>query len=158
MSKDYFRVNLSDSFALGLPLTEVETVIKLEQREIAAIPGIAQFWYGVTNYRGSLLWVLDTGDFLQLDDWQINPLEKLTAVVLNYQFQGIKRRVAVTVQQLAGVVSPQDKQLQPLSSENQAKFRDLFTSQVQSDELPIYLLDIEKLLQDLYQKSELLKV
>lgn len=155
MIQDYFGVSLSAIWKLALPLTDVETVIKLEQTEIATVPGIAQFWYGVTNYRGNLLWVLDPENFLQLDSSQINSTEKLTAVVLTCQLQGTTKRIAFVVKQLAGVVSIRTELLTFLSNDDKSQFFDLFIGQIIVNDNLFYLLDVEKLFREISKKSNL---
>lgn len=156
MIHNYFSVSLSTPWKVALPLTDVETVIKLEQTEIATVPGIAQFWYGVTNYRGNLLWVLDTERFLQIDSFQVNSIEKLTAVVLKHKVEGITKKVAFTVQRLEGLVSIQAESLSVLSTQTKSQFGNLFISQFEENNVLFYLLDLEKLFKEFYQKSELL--
>ncbi|BAU64555.1 CheW protein [Stanieria sp. NIES-3757] len=156
MIQNYFSVSLSTSWKVALPLTDVETVIKLEQTEMATIPGIAQFWYGVTNYRGNLLWVLDTEKFLQIDSFQVNSIEKMTAVVLNHKVEGITKKVALTVKRLEGVVSMQTENLSVLSTQTKSQFSNSFSSQFEANDVLFYLLDIEQLFKVFYQKSELL--
>ncbi|GAB4231379.1 MAG: hypothetical protein Kow0049_13700 [Stanieria sp.] len=167
MIQNYFSVSLSTPWKVALPLTDLETVIKLEPTEIAIIPGIAQFWYGVTNYRGNLLWVLDTEKFLQIDSCegltsgvytprQVNSLEKLTAVVLTTKVEGITKKVAFTVKGLEGVISIKLDSLSVLSTQIKSQFSNSFVSQFLEKEILFYLLDVQQLFKELSQKSELL--
>jgi twitching motility protein PilI len=156
MIQHYFSVSLSTTWQVALPLTDVETVIKLEQKEIATIPGIAQFWYGVTNYRGNLLWVLDTEKFLQIDSFQANSTEKLTAVVLAYKLEGITKKVSFTVKGLEGMISSKAENLSFVSTQTKAQFCNSFVNQFQENDILFYLLDVKQLFQELSHKSELL--
>ncbi|AFZ36928.1 CheW domain protein [Stanieria cyanosphaera PCC 7437] len=158
MIQNYFSVSLSTPWKVALPLTDVETVIKLEPTEIAIIPGIAQFWYGVTNYRGNLLWVLDTEEFFKINSFQVNSLEKLTAVVLTTKIEGITKKVAFTAKGLEGVISIKLDSLSILSTQTKSQFSNSFVSQFQENDILFYLLDVQQLFKELSQKSELLPV
>ena len=64
MNREYFSFELSTGIDLALPLTDMKVAAQFEVRNICIIPGVADFWYGVTNYKGSLVWVLDSDRFL----------------------------------------------------------------------------------------------
>ena len=66
MNREYFTVELASQIVLGLSLTEMATVVQFETKYICAVPGVAEFWHGVVNFKGSLLWVLDSDRFLSL--------------------------------------------------------------------------------------------
>ncbi len=162
MIQEYFGLELG-SVHLALPLVDLETVAKFEQKGICTIPGIASFWYGVFNYRGSLLWVLDTEQFLGLTAEKERSVgrmsadsadQKLTAVVLSHQFQGSKRRVALVVRQLEGILSINQSQLESVSSLS-SSFSIYCTTKIEQDNKTFYVLDSETFLEQLYTSSEL---
>lgn len=64
MNQEYFTVALSTSVDLGLSLVDMGTVAQFEVKNICTVPGVANFWYGVVNFKGSLLWILDSDRFL----------------------------------------------------------------------------------------------
>ncbi|NJL51470.1 MAG: hypothetical protein HC930_03290 [Hydrococcus sp. SU_1_0] len=66
MNQEYFTVEIASKVTLGLLLSEMDTVTQLETQNICTVPGVEDFWYGVVNFRGSLLWVLDSDRFFQL--------------------------------------------------------------------------------------------
>ena len=64
MDREYFSFELSTRIDLALSLTDMKVVTQFEVKNICIVPGVADFWYGVTNFKGSLIWVLDSDRFL----------------------------------------------------------------------------------------------
>ena len=64
MDREYFSVELSTGIDLALSLTDMKVVAQFEAKNICIVPGVADFWYGVTNFKGSLIWVLNSDRFL----------------------------------------------------------------------------------------------
>ena len=64
MDREYFSFELSTGIDLALPLTDMKVATQFEVTNICVVPGVADFWYGVTNFKGSLMWVLDSDRFL----------------------------------------------------------------------------------------------
>ena len=71
INQEYFTVELASKITLGFSLSEIGTVAQFETLNICAVPGVAEFWYGVANFKGSLLWILDSDRFL--DDGAVAP-------------------------------------------------------------------------------------
>ena len=63
VNQEYFTVELASKITLGLSLNEMVTVAQFETKNICIVPGVADFWYGVVNFKGSLLWILDSDRF-----------------------------------------------------------------------------------------------
>ena len=63
INQEYFTVELASKITLGLSLNEMVTVAQFEIKNICIVPGVADFWYGVVNFKGSLLWILDSDLF-----------------------------------------------------------------------------------------------
>ena len=66
MIQEYFGIQLTRSVRVALPLADLETIARFQRQRICPIPGVAPFWLGVANQRGSLLWVLDGDQFFNL--------------------------------------------------------------------------------------------
>ena len=129
MYDDYFRVLLSGSIRVALPLNEVETVCKINQRQVCPIPGVQPSLLGVFNRQGTLTWVWDISEFMELGSQQYKPGKDWTAVVITRKnksrkdIQPKKMSAACVVAQLEGVFAPIEikeftkpikKNLQPL--------------------------------------------
>lgn len=159
MNREFFVVELSASIRLGLNLEEMTTVTQFEQKDICIVPGVAPFWYGVVNFKGSLLWVLDIDRFLNLagsvetvsDRWNL----KLTSILLTYQIQGIQKRVALAVKKLDGLLTVQSSQLQPISSTAPSSLKAICKMAIEKENTITYILDVETLFQQLHQLSTL---
>lgn len=159
MNQEYFAVELSASIRLGLTLEDMATVTQFEQKDICIVPGVAPFWHGVVNFKGSLLWVLDTDRFFNLekeletisDRWNL----KFTSILLTHQIQGTQRRVALVVKKLEGLFTVQSSQLQPISTALPSSLQTICKAAVERENKITYILDTEAFLQQLHQQSNL---
>ena len=159
MNQEYFTVELSASIQLGLPLVDMKTVVQFEQKDICLVPGVAPFWYGVVNFKGSLLWLLDTDSFFNL---KVNPNttsdrfnSKLTSVLLTHQIKETQRRAALVVQKLQGLVTVESSKLKPLSTSVPSSLRTVCQAEVETTNNIIYILEPAAFLQQLHQQSTL---
>lgn len=144
----YFVVELSDSICLGIPLADLVCATQLEPRDICLVPGVAPFLYGVVNFRGSLLWVLDS--HYLFDFAEDNNSQKLTAIVINHR--ETSRRVALVVRQLKGIMSVEPEQ--PTSSGNVSTLLEKScTGIVRQKDRNLYLLNSLAFFDRLYQYS-----
>jgi twitching motility protein PilI len=155
MIQEYFVIELTDSICLALPLVGIESVSRFEQKDICAIPGIPPFWLGVINHQGSLLWVLDTEQFLHLTPSGNRLSQQLTSVILTHQLQGSRRRVALLVEKLQGVITCEESEIQPVSSSLSNQLQDFCRATVTQKNKTFCLINPEALFQTLYQKSTL---
>ncbi|MGK7876379.1 MAG: chemotaxis protein CheW [Xenococcaceae cyanobacterium] len=156
MIQEYFGIQLSHSVRVALPLTDVETFAHIQRQRISPIPGVAKFWLGVANQRGSLLWVLDADQFFDLVPASDHQEQQLTAVVLTRLIQGTQRRVAWIVKELEGVLPVHSTQSQPLPPPLQPRFQTLFTATFKQDDKTIVVLDSEAFFQALRPQSNAL--
>ena len=160
MIQEYFSVRLSDSIDLGLPLADMTTVAQFERKDICLVPGIAPFWHGVVNFKGSLLWVLDTARLFDLDTQsdRFTPhhlAQKPVAVILKHQIEDTPRRVALMVQKLQGILSIESDKLKPISTSVSSVMQNLGTAVIEQNDRPTYILNSEAFLQHLHQHSAL---
>ena len=160
MDREYFAVELSASIQLGLPLVDMKTVVQFEQKDICLVPGVAPFWYGVVNFKGSLLWVLDSDRFFNLKTNSNATSDrfglKLTSVLLTHQIEGTQRRTALVVQKLQGLLTIEPSKLKPLSTSVPSSLQTVCKAQVETNNNFIYILDPAAFLQQLQQKSTLI--
>lgn len=148
MMQEYFAIELSDSVRLALPLEDMETVTRVEHSEICPIPGVAQFWLGVVNQGGSLLWVLDSSRFWHLSSFAYRQGQSVTMVVLKHQVQGTQRRVGLIVRKLEGLVI--------LSNEfitEEKSCHPLLATRVEHNDQPIAILETDPFFQTLYSPT-----
>lgn len=155
MNQEYFTVEIASEINLGLPLADLGAVIQLETANICPVPGVASFWYGVVNFKGSLLWVLDSDRFFNLELQNQNP-RKLTAVILQSQQSGRQKKVALVTQKLKGLTTVESSCLQPLSDQISPELQKCCSAM--DHEADIYVIDSAALLQQLHQQSSLVSV
>ena len=156
MNQEYFHVGLSESIYLGLPLNFLDQLIHLESDKICLIPGVAAFWEGVFNYRGSLVWILDTTKFLRKNSEEVLINKKQTLLVLNPQLQaGQKKQVALAVKNLAGIITLDKNQGKTSVLTDHLSFlgQKICPIVVEQEAKQIYLLDFNILLEKIYQNS-----
>lgn len=176
MNQEYFTIEIASEINLGLPLADLGAVIQLETANICTVPGVASFWYGVVNFKGSLLWVLDSDRFFMrslsktpkglasrraphrfsnLKLQNQNP-RKLTAVILQTQQSGNQKKVALVTQKLKGLTTVDSSCLQSLSAHVSSELQKCCLAMVH--EAGIYVIDSVALLQQLHQQSSLVSV
>ncbi len=158
MIQEYFSVQLSGSIRLGLPLVDMTTVAQFDWQNICIVPGVAPFWYGVVNFKGSLLWILDTDRMLNLEvqsEFQTSRrlTQKPVATILTHQVEATQRRVALIVKQLEGIISVDSSKLMPLSHSALPALQKICTAMVEQNERTTYILNSSVFLQQLHQQS-----
>ncbi|MDJ0533253.1 MAG: chemotaxis protein CheW [Xenococcaceae cyanobacterium MO_207.B15] len=155
MNQEYFNVGLSESIYLGLPLDSIDKLIHLESDNICVIPGVASFWAGVFNYRGSLVWILDS-QFLTVASLAERMPKKQTLLVLKPQIQeGQKKQVALIVKKLAGILTIDRKQCKSWSATSALSSLGgkICPTVAEEENKQIYLLDTDILFEQIYQNS-----
>ena len=155
MNLEYFTVKLAPKVSLGIPLEDMGSVIQLEKTNICTVPGVPSFWYGVANFKGSLLWILDSQSFFNLEFSQRSS-QKLTAVILQNQQSKNQNRVALVTQQLQGIISVESSRIKT-STDNisWSRLKASCSGIAQSEAQEIYLINPLALLQQLHQQSSL---
>ena len=156
MNQEYFHVGLSKSIYLGLPLNSIDKLIHLESDNICVSPGVVSFWAGLFNYRGSLVWIIDTNKFLTVASEEELMAKKQTLLVLNPQIQeGQKKQIALMVKNLAGILTLDKNQCQSSCATEALSSlgKKICPTVVEEENKQIYLLDTNILLEQIYQNS-----
>ena len=154
MNQEYFTIKLSSGINLALSLADMRTVDQFEIKNICPVPGVADFWYGVVNFKGSLLWVLDSDRFFDLNKENNRP-SKLTAVIL-HNLQG-RQKVALVTQQLLGILSIEASCLKPMNSVYPV-LNECCRAIAQTESQKVYIIDSVALLEQLQERSTLVSV
>lgn len=69
----FLKFNLSSDMTALLPVGQLVAVLKIEAVKITAIPHLPPWVMGVYNWRGEVLWIVDTGHLLGVSSWQHQP-------------------------------------------------------------------------------------
>ena len=154
MNREYFTVELASEIVLGIALTDMATVVQFETKYICAVPGVAEFWHGVVNFKGSLLWVLDGDRFLNLPDKNKTSPQKLTAIII----QDRQKQVALATRQLKGIVEVEPSDLKSLADDDTSLLHQCCSAIAQTEVGSFYTLDSAALVQQLHQRSSLVSV
>ncbi len=113
MIQEYCRLRVSSLLRIAVPVNYVDEVVQLQPQDISPIPGVDPCLLGLTNQRGSLLWVLHLEKFLGI---QPTPLSKpIIAIAMRAQMlDGGMRRLACVVMALEEIVMLDSEKLLPL--------------------------------------------
>lgn len=153
MNQKYFTVELASELHLGVPLGNMGAVAQFTLSRVCTVPGVANFWYGVVNYKGSLLWVLDSDRFFNLSVEKQKQPQKLTAVILNSEESVGQTKVAIVIQQLKGIVTLESSSLQPIADHVSPSLQECCSVVGKTESQAIHIIDATKLLQQLHQQS-----
>ncbi|MGK7896948.1 MAG: chemotaxis protein CheW [Xenococcus sp. (in: cyanobacteria)] len=151
--QEYFCIGLSHSVYLGLSLEHVDKLITLRRKDICLIPGIADFWVGVVNYKSSLLWILDLENFLGITKNNQEFKSQQTVLILNYSTGNYQKKVALIIKDLQGVFKFQKEQIVVNYSAIFSRLQDICDSFMHQDGKDIALVKTEVLLEQLEQHS-----
>lgn len=113
MIQEYCRLRVSSLLRIAIPVVYVDEVLQLQPQEISPIPGVHPCLLGVTNQRGSLLWVLHLEKFFGI---QPMPLAKpIIAISLRLTMpNGELRRLACVVMGLEEIITLDPQKLFPV--------------------------------------------
>ncbi|MDC0835473.1 hypothetical protein AY599_01450 [Leptolyngbya valderiana BDU 20041] len=164
MERDYFKIRVSSTVRVALPLSQIEAALQIDRRLVCPVPGVAPALLGVINRRGTLTWVLDLSHFLELGPLPAIPGQALKAIALsasptsNAAVVGISENdphrnraprpaVACVVTDLEGVFSPQ-REL-PVTKRLKPRLQGLMKQIVYDGTTGLAVLDSPALLQAL---------
>jgi chemotaxis signal transduction protein len=113
MIQEYCRLRVSSLLRTAISVDYVDEVIQLQAQDISPIPGVHPCLLGITNQRGSLLWVLHLEKFFGI---QPMPLAKtMKAIALRLVMpDGQTRRLACVVMGLEEIISLDTQKLFPV--------------------------------------------
>ncbi|MBE9040582.1 chemotaxis protein CheW [Oscillatoriales cyanobacterium LEGE 11467] len=158
MAQDYFRVRVSGSVQLAVPLNQIETVLQIDRRLICPIPGVPSGLLGVVNRRGILTWVLDLSHFLELEPLSAPPNRKLAAISLIPadsdavpDKQTSPKSVACIVEELEGIFTP--PKIKPIRKRLKSRLRPILVDLAYYENSGIAILNPTALLHTLYTEA-----
>ena len=149
MDREYFSVELSTGIDLALSLTDLKVVAQFEVPNICVVPGVADFWYGVTNFKGSLVWVLDSDCFFNVSQSD-RQSRKLTSIILDRQ--QTQKKVAIVTRQLKGIISVDPSNLRSIE-DNTSMLSKCCSAIRETEALSTYIIDPAALLHQLQERS-----
>ena len=155
MSQEYFIVALSPDINLAIPLDSMGTVTQLELSNICTVPGIAEFWHGAINHKGSLLWVLDSDRYFTLGNNQDYRAKNLTAVVIKQSQADSSKKVALITPKLIGIIALETDDFEPLADDVQPAIKQCCFASIKNQTKRTFILDPNHLLEQLNQQSSL---
>jgi chemotaxis signal transduction protein len=113
MIQEYCRLRVSALLRIAIPVVYVDEVLQLQPQDISPIPGVNPCLLGITNQKGSLLWVLHLEKFFGI---QPMPLAKpIIAIALRAVMpDGEIRRLACVVMALEEIITLDSQKLFPV--------------------------------------------
>ncbi len=130
--QEYFGVRLVGPIRFAIPLATVEAVLRVNPKDICPIPGLRPYMLGVISQKGSLVWVFNLGQFLNISQVLPTGVSFIVAIlkssVQDPAVSRRRRRVACVVSELEGIYTLTTDQLQPLPAQFNHRFRALFSA------------------------------
>ena len=153
MSQEYFSIQLSPEINLGIPLEYMGGVVQLEVEKICPIPGVKEYWYGVANYQGSLLWVLNSDRYFNFHNQRNILTKKITAVIISQKAHKSSQKVALETQKLVGITTLEIDDACKLDNSIPPQLKNCVSSSLTSETNHTYILNSGNLLQQLQQSA-----
>ncbi|MEB3211803.1 MAG: CheW domain-containing protein [Leptolyngbyaceae bacterium] len=81
----FLRFHLLPNMTAVMPAGQLTEILKVSLSQITPIPHLPEWVFGVYNWRGEILWLVDLGNLLGLTSWrqQENPPSVLSFIVLD---------------------------------------------------------------------------
>lgn len=136
MVTDYFWIDVGLALTVAIPLAKTREVLSFPLGSLCLIPGVRSELLGVSNQRGTLLWVLDLPRLLSpgsAPPLNYRVLENTKAVVL----AGESIQAAAIAKGLKGIVSFGEGDLTPINEP-------FLLGQGQKDDENILILDVDQ--------------
>ena len=70
----FLKFNVSPDMTALLPVDQLVAVLKIEASKITAMPHLPPWVMGIYNWRGEVLWMVDTAKLLGVSPWQQQPM------------------------------------------------------------------------------------
>ncbi|MGD1918302.1 MAG: chemotaxis protein CheW [Pleurocapsa sp.] len=153
MNQEYFSVTLSSNINLAVPLENMGTVIQIETKNICMIPGVANFWHGTVNFKGSLLWVLDSDSYFNLNNKQKRHQKKLTAIIIKPHQSENLAKIALITSKLQGIISVASENLTQLPNDSKSPLQQCCSTMIEQETKRTFILNPTSLLEQLHQQS-----
>lgn len=103
----FLKFNLLTDITALLPIAQLAAVLNIETTQITAIPHLPPWIMGVCNWRGEVLWIVDTGHLLGARAWQQQTmgLTRYTILLLEQSLPETteRRRLGLLVGQVEGI-------------------------------------------------------
>jgi len=158
MGQDYFQVRLAESLRLALPMTAVEAVLQINPRQIYPVPGLPAWLVGVMNRRGTLTWVMDLSQFLEVTAPTVRSGKDLPAIVLTASLASTssnqdtsRRSIACLVGELMGGFTPST--IERFAKPLKPRLKPLFTGMTEQNGRSIALLNPAALLESVHAQA-----
>jgi chemotaxis signal transduction protein len=113
MIQEYCRLRVSSLLRIAIPVEHVDEVVQLQSQDISPIPGVHPCLLGITNQRGSLLWVLHLEKFFGIQPMPLAKTMKAIALRL-VMSDGEIRRLACVVMGLEEIITLDTQKLFPV--------------------------------------------
>ncbi len=131
-SEEYFGVRLTGQVRLAIPLVSVESVLRINPRDICPIPGVSRYWLGVISQKGTLVWVFDFSQLLEVSQAPptsssfIVAILKLMGVGAEKDSRRRIRRIACVASELEGIYTLEPGSLTAMPQSLKPTTRELF--------------------------------
>ncbi|NJO79827.1 MAG: hypothetical protein HC827_15820 [Cyanobacteria bacterium RM1_2_2] len=73
---EFLRLRLTPQVPVLLPIQQLTEVLNVPEYQIMPIPDLPAWVMGVHNWRGEILWMIDSGHLCGLDPWYQQPMSR----------------------------------------------------------------------------------
>ena len=126
MIQEYCRLRVSPLLRIALPVSYVDEVLQLKPQDISPIPGVDPCLLGITNQRGSFLWVLLLEKFLGIKPTSL--AKPIVSVSLRTQMPEVgMRRLACVVMAFEEIITLDSQKFVPVPDKLPPRAKALFS-------------------------------
>jgi chemotaxis signal transduction protein len=154
MIQEYCRLRVSSLLRIAIPVTYVDEVLQLQPQDISPIPGVDSCLLGITNQRGSLLWVLHLEKFLGIQPKLLSKPIIAIAMRMKMSDGGI-RRLACVVMALEEMMTLDSQKLIPLPDKLPPRAKALLSGLAKLDDNTYGILNVPEVFRLLNPDVEL---
>lgn len=129
-----------------IPLNKLQGTIEIALTDILPVPQIAQYWLGITNWKGEAIWILDLAQLLGAPNWCQQKSIATSGMAMLTTIED--RTIGLLVKEIAGIKTYDPQSCLPIAEVNTtAKMQSLFDGYfLNSSNEPSMLLNTDNLL------------
>lgn len=128
-----------------VPLAELQGTIEIALTDILPVPQIAQYWLGITNWKGEAIWILDLAQLLGAPNWCMKQSIATSGMAMLIAID--ERTIGLLVEEIEGIKTYNSSHCLPVAKiKTTAKMKSLFQGYfLNSNSEPSMVLDINSL-------------
>ena len=129
-----------------IPLNKLQGTVEIALTDILPVPQIAQYWLGITNWKGEAIWILDLAQLLGAPNWCQQKSIATSGMAMLISIEN--HTIGLLVKEISGIQTYDPQSCLPIAEVNTtAKIQSLFDGYfLNSNNEPSMLLNTDNLL------------